>query len=196
VRFKKLVTIGLLSAVVPFVPLQTLSQIEPRITYEEWCEHLDSLYAEIEDVKEAIAAAEAPGASTVELQAEIDALEDQRRKRNRTAWAVGIGILTGMAVLGSIVPEVEEGTPEHTIWALVAGVTFFGGIGLWRIHRFEDQQIVKQIGRKEKTLELAHSVRTIAQLQLLSKLSDLQEEIAKWERLGEPYFWFYPCEEG
>jgi len=195
IRIKKYIASVVLFAVVLVIPLQTLSQIEPGITYEKWCEHLDFLYGNVEDTEKVIAATQPATGTTVELQAEIDTLEEQRRKRNRTAWAVGISILVCTAALGSVEPELEEGTPEYTMGVLLSGILIFGGIGLWYIHRFEDTQIVKQIEGKEKTLELARSVHTVAQLQLLSKLSDLREEIAKWERLGEPYFWFYPCEE-
>jgi len=45
---KKSVATVVLFAVVLIVPLQTLAQIEPRITYEEWCDHLDQLHRELE----------------------------------------------------------------------------------------------------------------------------------------------------
>jgi len=48
VWIKKSVAMLLISAVVSLVPLQTLSQAEPKISYVDWCRQLGSLYAEVE----------------------------------------------------------------------------------------------------------------------------------------------------
>ena len=45
-EIKKFVAIVLVVSIVSLVPLQALAQVEPRITYGEWCAQLDELYQE------------------------------------------------------------------------------------------------------------------------------------------------------
>ena len=48
VEIKKFVVIVLVGSIVSLVPLQALAQVEPRITYDEWCAHLSELYSRLE----------------------------------------------------------------------------------------------------------------------------------------------------
>ncbi len=46
IAIKKFVAIVLVVSIVSLVPLQILAQIEPQITYGEWCAHLAELHAQ------------------------------------------------------------------------------------------------------------------------------------------------------
>ena len=48
VEIKKFVAIVLVLSISLLIPLQALAQIEPQITYGEWCAHLAELHAERE----------------------------------------------------------------------------------------------------------------------------------------------------
>jgi len=48
VKVKRFVSTILLFALVVIVPLETLSQLEPEVTYRDWCGHLAELHAERE----------------------------------------------------------------------------------------------------------------------------------------------------
>ena len=51
VEIKKFVVIVLAVSISLLIPLQALAQIEPQITYGEWCAHLAELHAEREAVE-------------------------------------------------------------------------------------------------------------------------------------------------
>jgi hypothetical protein len=48
VKVKRFVSTVLLFTLVMIVPLETLSQLEPEVTYRDWCGHLAELHAERE----------------------------------------------------------------------------------------------------------------------------------------------------
>jgi hypothetical protein len=48
VKIKRFVSAILLFVLVVIVPLETLSQLEPEVTYGDWCRHLAELHAERE----------------------------------------------------------------------------------------------------------------------------------------------------
>ena len=50
---RKFVAVVLVVSIVSLVPLQALAQVESRITYGEWCAHLDELHAELHAQQEA-----------------------------------------------------------------------------------------------------------------------------------------------
>jgi len=57
VKVKRFVSTILLFALVMMVPLEVLSQLEPEVTYGDWCRHLAELYAEQEAAEQEAARA-------------------------------------------------------------------------------------------------------------------------------------------
>ena len=121
---KKFVAIVLVVSIGSLVPLQALAQIEPRITYDEWCSHLSELYSRPESTPQPWYAQFWPSMVVVFIGGLFLATEQALI----TATLLIIGGTLGMTLSLS--------TPRHKILV----------------------------------------------------------EINKWKDLGEPYFWFYPCE--
>ena len=121
---KKFVAIVLVVSIVSLVPLQALAQIEPQITYDEWCSHLSELHSRLESAPH-----------TYEL----------------FFW-----LSVAAALIGGTVTELA---PSMTAYLITAGGLLGTLVFLLNDPRYK-----------------------------------IRVEINQWKALGEPYFWFYPCE--
>ena len=163
---KKLVAIGLLVAVVLVVPLQTLAQIEPRITYEEWCQYLGELYAELREARQATWE---PDLSTITWATVLAAL----------ALVAGTQLLDQAEFEDYLADKYWYYTSQADKYRSDGYVCLLIGAAVVVLYAIYEAR-----GRNK-----AAALHTRSPLLI-------ESEIEKWERAGEYQMWFYPCEEG
>jgi hypothetical protein len=164
VKIKRFVSTILLFVLVVMLPLETLSQLEPEVTYGDWCTHLAELHAERE--------------------AQISYL-------NLFFWGGFWGGL-GTFALGAGVWFLDQASFEDYLAKLTHG--FYAskadeyrdagagwlvvGCAIWVLY-------LTYAVPKVREIKALYGERTIA---------DVLREIELWEQAGAARMWFYPCE--
>jgi len=167
VGIKKFVVILLVVSIVSLVPLQALAQVEPRITYDEWCAHLAELHVEHTEL-EAKVAAETAAVYSAYL------------------WAMMGGALVGVGVGFLDWADFEDYLADK-YWSYVSKADEYraaGSLLLVAGCAIVVLYLIDVVQRARKT-EALYGDRTIA---------DILREIELWEQAGVTHMWFYPCE--